>query len=394
MRKLLIPYGLHSIDKKDIKAVIKSLKGKYITQGSNVSTFENKFKKIVGAKHAVAVSSCSAGLHLCMKALNINKNDNVATSPLSFVSTANSVLHENGNLEFIDINTKTGQIDPEELNKKIKKKKIKAIIPVHMSGAACNAKEINKICEPKKIKIIEDAAHSFGAKYLNGKMIGCCQYSLCSVFSFHPVKTITTGEGGMITTNSKKIYEKLKILRTHGINKDPKYFKNKNYSQTNKKINPWYYEMTDLGMHYRINDIQCALGISQLQKYKKFIDKRKNIANRYDKFFLKNKNFSIFLSQYRSISSNHLYILRIKKSFLQKKPKSKIMNELKKKGIITQVHYIPIPLHPYYKKKGYNMKNLKNTKKFYDEIISIPIFYNLKNIEQQYIIKQISKIFK
>ena len=389
-----IPYGYHSIDNKDIKAVIKSLKGKYITQGSNVSNFENRFKKIVGAKYAVATSSCSAGLHLCMKALDLVKNDVVATSPISFVSTANSVLNEKGKLSFLDVNKDTGQIDIDILKNKLKTKKIKVLIPVHLSGAACDVEKIHKICSKKNVHIIEDAAHSFGAKYPDGSMIGSCKYSLCSVFSFHPVKTITTGEGGMITTNSKKMYEKLKILRSHGINKEPKYFKNKKFSQTNSKINPWYYEMIDLGMHYRINDIQCALGVSQLKKYKKFVKKRNQIAENYDKFFSENKNFKLFLKEYRSISSNHLYILRINKKFLNKKSRFQIMQELKKKGIMTQVHYIPIPMHPYYQKKGYSMKNLENSKKFYNEILSIPIFYNLKKFEQKYIINQILKVFK
>tara|TARA_B100000575_G_C23137284_1_gene660994 strand:+ start:2970 stop:4145 length:1176 start_codon:yes stop_codon:yes gene_type:complete len=389
-----IPYGHHHISHEDIKQVGKVLRLENITQGARVEEFEDKFKKIVGAKYAVAVSSCSAGLHLCMKVLNVKKKDIVATSPISFVSTSNSVINEYGKLEFIDIDPLTGQIDSKILEKVVRKKKIKAIIPVHLTGVSSNAHEIYKICKKKNIKVIEDAAHSFGGKYLNGKMIGSCQYSLCTVFSFHPVKTITTGEGGMITTNSKRIYDKLKILRSHGINKNPKYFENSNEAYTKKKLNPWYYEMTNLGLHYRITDIQCALGISQLRRYKKFIKKRFEIAKNYDEYFLEKKNFLPILSNLRSISSNHLYILRINKNFLKKKSKEKIMKILFKRGITTQVHYIPIPIHPFYKKKGYNMKKLKKAKIFYDEILSIPIFYNLKNKSQKYIVREILRVLK
>jgi UDP-4-amino-4,6-dideoxy-N-acetyl-beta-L-altrosamine transaminase len=388
-----IPYGIHSIDNDDIKEVIKALKSNHITQGKTVKKFENNFKNIVGAKYAVAVSSCSAGLHLCMKALNIQKKDTVATSPISFVSTATSVIHESGKLEFVDIDEETGQICPNKLKKTLLKKKIKTIIPVHISGAACKIKELSKICSKKKINIIEDAAHSFGAKYPNNKMVGSCQYSLCTVFSFHPVKTITTGEGGMITTNSKKMYEKLMILRSHGINKNHKSFKNKILSTTRNVNNPWYYEMIELGMHYRITDIQCALGLSQLRKYKLFIEKRKKIAKYYDKYFEKKINFEPLLNKYRSISSNHLYIIKIKKSFFKKISKAEIMYKLKKRGITTQVHYIPIPYHPYFVKKGYGMKNLICSKNFYEEVLSIPIFYNLNMKKQKYIIQEILKIF-
>ena len=387
-----IPYGLHFIDKNDIKNVAKALNGDLITQGPIVREFEKKICKILNVKYAVAVSSCTAGLHLSLQAINKNRNRNrVITSPISFVSTANMIIQNKLKPEFIDIDSNTLNICSAKLKKKISKNNnISAIVPVHLGGFADSNLDIFKKCKKKGIKIIEDAAHSFGAKYADGSMVGSCKYSDISVFSFQPVKTITTGEGGMVTTNSKETYEDILKLRSHGIEKNKKNWKNKKLAFTKNKPNTWYYEMQDLGFNYRLTDFQCALGLSQIKKLN-FISKyREKLAKKYDEEFCGIKNLFIPQLNKRKLSSNHLYVLNINfKKF--KISRNDFMRHLFKKGIITQVHYIPIPLHPYYK-KNYSMKNLPNALKYYSEAISIPIHCKLTLKSQKKIIFIIKKI--
>ena len=388
-----IPYGSHYLDNKDIKSVILALNKKAITQGPLINKFEKKICNLLKVKYAVAVSSCTAGLHIALKSFDNDKGKNtVLTSPVSFVSTSNVIIHDNLKPKFIDISKDTLNIDPKKLEKEINfNKKIKAVIPVHLGGYSGESQKIYDLCKKKNIPVIEDAAHSFGAKYDHKNYVGSCKFSDLTVFSFHPVKTITTGEGGMITTNSNKIYKKLLKLRSHGIEKDSKNWKNKNLGFTRKKPNKWYYEMHDLGLNYRITDFQCALGLSQLNKLKKILKYRKKIAKLYDKEFAKNN--SIFLPQknFRNLSSNHLYILNIDFKKIQISRNS-FMNKLYKMGIITQVHYIPIPLHPFYKKFKIKLNKLKNSIKYYHQALSIPIFYNLKLNHQKKIISSIKKI--
>lgn len=388
-----IEYGKHHIDKLDTLSVLNALKSKYLTQGPLIKKFEEKICKTVKAKYAVAVSSCSAGLHLAIASLDKNeKKTKIITSPISFVSTTNAVIHNNYEPIFLDIDKNTLNLDAKVVKKFIKKKKnIKAIIPVHLGGSAAKSEELYKISKKKKILLIEDAAHSFGAKYEDGSMVGSCKFSDITVFSFHPVKTITTGEGGIITTNSKKIYLKLLKLRSHGIEKNYKYWKNKKLGFTKKKKNIWYYEMQDLGFNYRITDFQCALGLSQLRKLKKIVKKRKEIANFYDKSFKNEKN--IFIPQYnlRNLSSNHLYIINIDFKNINL-TRNDFMLELKKKNINSQVHYIPIHFHPFFKKKIIGKFNLPNAINYYNKALSIPIFYKLNKKYQNKIIQLIKKI--
>lgn len=391
---MIIPYGIHHIDQKDIKNVTTSLNNNFITQGPLIKKFEKNICKIVKVKYAVAVNSCSAGLHLAVKCLEkIKKKNEIITSPVSFVSTSNAALLNNYKLKFIDIDQFNLNINLKALSNFLKNKNVRAVIPVHLAGNANNSKEIFKLCKKTNTPIIEDAAHSFGAKYPNGKMVGSCCYANMTVFSFHPVKTITTGEGGVITTNSKKIYKKLLLLRSHGIEKNSSLWKNKKLGYSNQKKNQWYYEVQELGYNYRITDFQCALGLSQLQKLNKILIKRKKIANFYDKNFKNINNIFIPQFQQRNNSSNHLYILNINFKNL-KINRNFFMNFLMKKKIITQVHYIPIPLHPLYKKLGYNIKHLNNTKKYYETAISIPIYYNLSKNTQKKIINSIKYLIK
>ncbi len=388
-----IPYGKHFIDKDDIKNVSKVLKTQSITQGPLINKFEKAICKLLKVKYAVAVSSCTAGLHIAVQAVK-KMNSQILTSPVSFVSTANSALFNGLKPIFVDINLKNLNIDPEKVKSAIKKNnKIKVIIPVHLGGVASGSKEIFKTAKKKNIYVIEDAAHSFGGKYEDGSLIGSCKYADMSVFSFHPVKTITTGEGGVITTNSKELFLKLQVLRNHGIQKNKKYFQNKKLAYTNKKINPWYYEMIDLGYNYRITDIQCALGISQLKKLTKILNKRKEIARYYDKKLLNIDGLTLIQNNDRLRSSNHLYIVGIDFKKI-KINKNVFMKKLLKKGITTQIHYIPIPMHPYYSSMGYNMKKLSNAFKYYEKALSIPIFYKLTKKNLDKIVNNLRKLVK
>tara|TARA_Y100000389_G_C17451134_1_gene514888 strand:- start:861 stop:2003 length:1143 start_codon:yes stop_codon:yes gene_type:complete len=378
----MIPYSKHYIDKQDIDAVVDVLRNKSITQGDLVDKLEKKISKYVKSKYAVAVSSCSAGLHLSSKIIGM-KNKNVVTSPITFASTASSVLHNGGNLNFIDISEKNINIDLEKIN--TLNSNVHTVIPIHFSGAAVELKNFRN--KNPKIKIIEDSAHALGAKYLTGEMVGSCKYSELSVFSLHPAKTITAGEGGIITTNNKDYYDQLKLLANNGVQKNSEKFKIKKH-----KNDMWYYEVQQLGFHYRITDFQCALAISQLNKINLFLKVRKKIVEKYDKAF---KNFNNLKPAIKNLdrknSSNHLYVVRIKYKKINK-TRNAIMNYLKSRGIITQVHYIPLTNHPFFKKYMNKNNKLKNAKSYYEEALSLPVYYSLKENEQEKVIKELKYI--
>ena len=362
----------------------------FITQGPLINKFERAVCRLLKVKYAVAVNSCTSGLQIAIQASNI-KNANLITSPVSFVSTSNSILFNSLKPVFVDVDPESLNLDLNNVKFQLKKnKRIKGIVPVHLGGVAAESKELFNLAKKNKLVVIEDAAHSFGSIYEDGSKVGSCKYSDMTIFSFHPVKTITTGEGGMITTNSKKFYEKLLVLRNHGIQKNKKFFINKKLAYKNNKVNPWYYEMVDLGFNYRISDIQCALGLSQLKKLNMILKERKKIANLYDLYFQKFKNIKPLQKKFRNFSSNHLYIIKLdlKKINLTK---NQIMNKLKSLGIMTQVHYIPIPLHPFYKKKGFVANNISNSINYYNSSLSIPIHLNLNKKD---IIKIIGKLKK
>ena len=353
----MIPYSRQFVDEKDIKEVVKVLKSPYLTQGPKILETEKYISKYVGSKYAVLVSSCSLGLHIACKAIDIKKK--VITTPISFVSTANSATHCGAKVIFSDIDTDTINLSPHHLSKTLKNNSnVKCVIPVHMAYASVNMKEIYNISKFNKLKIIKDAAHALGAKYENGSKVGSCKYSDMTVFSFHPVKIITGGEGGVVTTNNFKIYQKLLELRSHGIYSQNKKFKNKSIAYTNGIKNIWYYEMSNPSFHYRITDIQSSLILSQIKKINKFLKHRKKIAIRYDQYFKKIDFINVFQEKLRSYSSNHLYILNIDFNKFSIN-RNKFMKYLRKKEIITQVHYIPIYYQPFYKINPYSIKKLK-----------------------------------
>ncbi len=387
----MIPYSKQVISWGDVLHVTHTLKFKNLTQGPAIQKFEECISKYVGSKYAVAVSSATAGLHLSHLALDVPRGSSIATSPISFVASANTALYAGLNPVFIDIDIDTGNISVESFQKEILRHKIKTLVPVHYAGAPCEMQKLHEICRSEGINIIEDAAHALGSTYATGEKIGSCKFSDLTVFSFHPVKNITTGEGGVITTNNENLYIKLLQLRSHGINRDTKSYKNTKLAYTAGVINPWYYEMLTLGFHYRMTDLQATLGYSQMKKLRKFLDKRSRIAKRYDRAFAGNQFFRPIQLDSRNQSAKHLYpiLIDFNKVLISK---NTVINKLKKEGIGTQVHYLPIPLHEYYKKLGFNINDLPNTISFYNQVLSIPLFPKLSRTKQQKIIKVLNKI--
>ena len=380
--KNFIPYGRQWIDQDDINAVIDVLKGDFLTQGPKIEEFENVICRYTGAKYAVAVSSGTAALHIAVLALNM-KNGEGITSPNTFVASANCLIYAGLTPRFADIDKKTYCIDAKEIQKKITAK-TRIIIPVHFAGQVADMEVIDKIARKNNISTIEDASHAIGSKYSDGGKVGHCRYCDMTIFSFHPVKTITTGEGGAITTNSKKLYEKLLMLRTHGITKDPK--------SLSQNFGPWYYEMQELGFNYRMTDLQAALGICQLEKLDKFIQRRKEIVGQYNQAFKDIPGITIPFEKIKNSSAFHLYVLQIDFEKIGK-TRPQVMDELKAKGIGTQVHYIPVHTQPYYKKNfGYKKGDFIVSEKYYEQALSIPLYPKMSDGDIKYIIKILLKI--
>lgn len=370
IRKKDYQYGKQTIDKEDIISVNEVLKSPFLTQGPNVAEFEKTICQCTKARYAIAVANGTAALHLSMMALNIKANDEVITSPLTFVASANCVLYCGGKAIFSDIEADSGLIDPEQLRGRINKK-TKAIIPVHYAGQSCDMDRISKIAKDNNLFVIEDAAHAIGSEY-KGVKVGSCRYSDMTIFSFHPVKTITTGEGGVITTNNPDYYKKLLLLRTHGITKEKKDFKNPH----GLEIGPWYYEMQSLGFNYRLTDIQAALGLSQIKKLDKFVQKRREIVELYKREFANDPRFEVLIEKPYGVPAYHLFPLLIDFSQI-KKTKAQLFSDLQENGIHPQVHYIPVHLQPFYQQFDYHLGDYPKAEAFYQRTISLPLYPSL-----------------
>lgn len=369
---MYIPYGRQTIDDNDIQAVLDVLKSDYLTTGPKVAEFEKKVADYVGVKYAVAVNSGTAALHIACLAAGIKEGDEVITSPITFAASANCVLYCGGTPVFADIDAETYNISPKQIQEKITSN-TKAIIPVHYTGQPCDMEAIQAIARKYNLLVIEDAAHALGAEY-KGKKIGSISDMTC--FSFHPVKPVTTGEGGMVVTNNEKLYKKLLLFRSHGITRDD------NLMTENQ--GDWYYQQLELGYNYRITDISCALGISQMDKIDDFIKRRREIAKRYDEAFKDVKGIKIPKQIEGATSGWHLYMIQVD-------DRKKIFDKLRKTGIGVNVHYIPVYKHPYYQNNGYERCCCPVAESYYSRAISLPIFPGLTNEQQQYVIGEVIK---
>ncbi|MEB3056963.1 UDP-4-amino-4,6-dideoxy-N-acetyl-beta-L-altrosamine transaminase [Bacillus pseudomycoides] len=379
VRNHYLPYGKQSIDEDDIQVVINVLKSDFITTGPTIKQFENQVAAYVGAKYAVAFSSGTAALHGACFAAGISNDDEVITTSMTFAASSNCVLYQGGVPVFTDIKSDTYNIDPNLIKDKITNK-TKAIIPVHFTGQPVELEKISKIAQEYNLTVIEDAAHALGATYKK-KKIG--SISDMTMFSFHPVKHITTGEGGIITTNNEYYYQKLLQFRTHGITRNP--------NNLTENHGPWYYEMQFLGYNYRMTDIQAALGLSQLQKLDSFIAKRKQYVSMYN-MALKDLPEVILPKQLDHVDSSwHLYIIQLNLPML-KVDRKEIFQALQQENIGVNVHYIPIHLQPYYQKLGYQKGICPNAEKLYESIITLPLFSEMSEQDANDVIQAVKKV--
>lgn len=374
----MIPYGKHCIEKDDIEAVVAALQKDYIATGPEIDKFEKEFADYVGAKYAVAVSSGTAALHACSYAIGVQKNDEVITTPMTFVSTASSIMMCGGIPVFADIDENTYNIDCDDIEKKITPK-TKAIFPVHFTGQPCNMERIHQIAQKYGLKVIEDAAHAHGADY-KGSKIGGCKYSDLTAFSFHPVKLMTTCEGGMVTTNNEDYYHTIKLFRAYCSTKDPELLVNKNDG-------PWHYEVQGLGYNYRLSDVMCALGRSQLSKLDRFVEKRRKVAQRYNEELRDIKGIVLPYQAEGCNSSWHLYTIQIKNG-----RRRDLYDAMRQKDIGVDVHYMPVYMHPYFQENGYANTCCPKAEALYDKILSIPVYYGLTDDQQTYVIETLRSI--
>ena len=382
-----IPYGQHFLDEDDIQAVVEQMRHSTLTQGPTIDRFERAIADYVGARHAVAVTNGTAALHLACAAAGVGPGDNVVTSAITFVASANCARYVGASPQFADIDEQTLNIDPADLERRCSALgHVRAIIPVHFAGLPCDMPRIRKIANAYRAAVIEDAAHALGARYPDGRRVGCCAHSEMTVFSFHPVKHITTGEGGMITTNDPKLHRKLLRLRSHGINKLDDPLELDSEAHSDGRLNRWYYEMQELGFNYRLTEIQAALGISQFAKLERFLARRRELVRRYDRAFENHPVIRRGQAVGRDLSAHHLYVIGA--------PfangcigRNDYMQRLYDSGLVTQVHYIPIPVHPYYQRLGHRISDFPQALSYYREGLSVPLYFGLTDGQQDHVIE-------
>ena len=379
-----IPYGRQSIIESDIEAVSQALRATRITQGPIVEDFEQAVSDYVGSKHAIACNSATSGLYLAYRAMGVKEGSLVWTVTNTFVATSNAALLCGADVDFIDIDSETWNISLEQLATKLRNRKEQGrqlpdvVTVVHFAGLPCDLMEIWNLSQTYGFMVLEDASHALGASYHNSK-IGDCRFSHAAVFSFHPVKMITTGEGGMVTTNDEGIAEKCKELRSHGVTRDSNKFRS-------PSIGDWYFEQHELGMNLRITDIQCALGLSQLTRIDRFVEKRRSLAKNYISS-LSGKDFDHQREDSDRTSSYHLFVIKTKNQ-----DRDELINKLNYQGIVCSVHYIPVPFHPFYQDMGFKSSAYPESEHYFETAFTIPLFFDLEQSEQEKIIKHLSEL--
>ena len=385
----MIPYGKQDISQTDIESVIKVLQSDFLTQGSQVPLFEKTVSNYCGAAFGVAVNSATSALHIACLALGLGKGDWLWTSPNSFVASANCGLYCGAKIDFVDIDPQTYNLSAEELERKLIQAKQddnlpKIVIPVHFSGQSCDMKKIHSLSQEYGFKIIEDASHAIGGKYLD-QPIGGCQYSDITVFSFHPVKIITTAEGGLATTNDKELSERMQLFRSHGVTRNPELM-------SKLSEGGWYYQQVDLGFNYRMTELQAALGVSQMQRLDEFVTQRHILQERYDSLLNGLPIIKPHQSQ-DSYSALHLYPIQIDVDSVGK-GREKIFDELRQNGIGVNVHYIPIHTQPYYLQFGFKVGDFPNSESYYNRAISIPLFHAMTAEQQDEVLNVLMRVLQ
>lgn len=380
VRATYLPYGRQWIDEKDIEAVVEVLRSDWVTTGPKVAQFEARLAQYVGAKYAVVFSSGTAALHAAAFAARIGPGDEVITTPMTFTATANCVLYQRGKPVFADVQPDTLNIDPAEIEKKITPQ-TKALIPVDYTGQPCDLEEINEIAQRQGLVVIEDAAHALGAEY-RGQRVG--SLSDMTVFSFHPVKLITTGEGGAVVPRNPELARRLRIFRNHGITTE---------ARERQEKGAWFYEMVTLGYNYRLTDIQCALGLSQMDKLDGWLARRREIAKRYDRAFAKLPEVITPTVREERVSAWHLYVICLDLSKRLRVGRADVFAALRAENIGVNVHYIPVHLHPYYRKQlGYKRGDYPIAEAAYDQLITLPIFPRMTDDDVQDVITAVRKV--
>ncbi|BCG63025.1 MAG: hypothetical protein methR_P0712 [Methyloprofundus sp.] len=384
----MIPYGRQTISEEDIQAVVEVLRSDYLTQGQVVPQFEQALADYVSAEYAVAVNSGTSALHVACLALGLGAGDYLWTSPNTFVASANCGLYCGAQVDFVDIDPDTYNISITALAQKLASAEQqgtlpKIVVPVHFAGQPCDMQAIAQLAEQYGFYVIEDASHAIGGQYQQ-QAIGCCQYADITVFSFHPVKIITTAEGGVAVTNQLSLAEQMQLLRSHGVTRDVN-------RMTHEPDGPWYYQQQDLGFNYRMTELQAALGLSQLNSLPKFIERRQQLARQYQSL-LASIPVSYQLQIEQSYSAWHLFVIRLQLTQINK-TQQQVFTELREMGVGVNVHYIPVHLQPYYQNLGFKPGDFPEAEGYYQEAISLPLFFELTDNQQSYIVECLRTIF-
>jgi UDP-4-amino-4,6-dideoxy-N-acetyl-beta-L-altrosamine transaminase len=382
----MLPYGRQSISQADIDAVVAALRSDWLTQGPAIEEFEQAVARYCGVKYAVAVCNGTAALHLAALALGLKPGGRLWTSPVTFVASANCARYCGADVDFVDINPRTCNLDVNQLETKLKQAAQtghlpKVVVPVHLAGQSCEMEAIGALAREYGFAVMEDAAHAIGGSYQN-QPVGSCRWSDLAIFSFHPVKIITTAEGGMIVTHRQDLYEHLLRLRTHGITRDPKWM-------TEPPHGPWYYQQIELGFNYRITDLQSVLGLSQLRRMDQFVARRRHLARRYEQL-LRDLPVELPWQHPDSNSSWHLYLIRLQLDRL-KKSHRQVFEAMRAAGIGVNLHYIPVHLQPFYQNLGFKKGDFPESEKYYGEALSLPLYYDLTEDQQDQVVAALRK---